>query len=66
MSERNKDEKQKELDCQEQQNAQIRETGEALLDQNRLDHRIESCHIFSQLIRQRLFTWQNQLLILLR
>ena len=41
MSERNKDEKQKELDCQEQQNAQIRETGEALLDQNRLDHRIE-------------------------
>ena len=25
MSERNKDEKQKELDCQEQQNAQIRE-----------------------------------------
>ena len=41
MSERNKDEKQKELDCQEQQNAQIRETGEAVLDQNRLDHRIE-------------------------
>ena len=34
-------EKQKELDCQEQQNAQIRETGEAVLDQNRLDHRIE-------------------------
>lgn len=31
MSERNKDEKQKELDCQEQQNAQIRETGEAVL-----------------------------------
>ena len=41
MSERNKDEKQKELDCQEQENAQIRETGEAVLDQNRLDHRIE-------------------------
>ena len=41
MSERNKDEKQKELDCQEQQNAQIREPGEAVLDQNRLDHRIE-------------------------
>lgn len=41
MSERNKDEKQKELDCQEQQNTQIRETGEAVLDQNRLDHRIE-------------------------
>ena len=40
MSERNKDE-QKELDCQEQENAQIRETGEAVLDQNRLDHRIE-------------------------
>ena len=41
MSEKNKDEKQKELDCQEKQNAQIRETGEAVLDQNRLDHRIE-------------------------
>ena len=41
MSEKNKDEKQKELDCQEQENAQIRETGEAVLDQNRLDHRIE-------------------------
>ena len=41
MSERNKDEKQKDLDCQEQENAQIRETGEAVLDQNRLDHRIE-------------------------
>ena len=41
MSERNKDEKQKELDCQEQENAQIRETGEVVLDQNRLDHRIE-------------------------
>ena len=34
MSEKNKDEKQKELDCQEQENAQIRETGEAVLDQN--------------------------------
>ena len=41
MSERNKDENQKELDCQEKDNAQIRETGEAVLDQNRLDHRIE-------------------------
>lgn len=41
MSEKNKDEKQKELDCREQQNAQIRETGEVVLDQNRLDHRIE-------------------------
>lgn len=40
MSEKN-DEKQKELDRREQENKEIKETGEVTLDQNRRNHKIE-------------------------
>ena len=47
MSEKN-DEKQKELDRREQENKEIKETGEATLDQNRRNHKIELLTIIGE------------------
>ena len=47
MSEKN-DEKQKELDRREQENKEIKETGEVTLDQNRRNHKIELLTIIGE------------------
>ena len=47
MSEKN-DEKQKELDRREQENKEIKETGEVTLDQNRKNHKIELLTIIGE------------------
>ena len=48
MSEKN-DEKQKELDRREQENKEIKETGEVTLDQNRRNHKIELLTIIGEI-----------------
>ena len=47
MSEKN-DEKQKELDRREQENKEIKETGEVTLDQNRRNHKLELLTIIGE------------------